>query len=456
MRRHLSRYAKWFVGVGVLTLLACEGAVGPNTPSSLPLAFTITASESAGATENDALGRAFDKVNKYRVVVTDALTLEVLADTVVAVPNGLTAHTLDIQIPESALGRMLRIEIVAFEGETELFRTEAAAAVEGGSEQKNVEVPVRYTGPGLRGSVADLAGGGLSGVTVSLLQNGGLVEETTTASDGSFLFIDLTPGDFVVRPTVTGNLEGCPGERAVSLENSGESLVAAFVLREGSCGVRVLVVSGGDVDDTGAAAAELGGDSDIEVSTFFLVSSLPGVDQLKQYDVVLLYSNGLFNESSALGDQIASFVSLGGNVVFGSFYWQVRNGGGKETTGWGGLEGIDAFSSAGGAVYTSGSLGSVTDHALTHGVGSLSSSGFRGGAVAKGGTTVVASWSDGAPLVGYKTLSAGQRMVGVSLFPAHSGVGGVSGDTGQLWKNAVRFAGAAGGPARVGVVAGGN
>ena len=31
MRRHLSRYAKWFVGVGVLTLLACEGAVGPNT-----------------------------------------------------------------------------------------------------------------------------------------------------------------------------------------------------------------------------------------------------------------------------------------------------------------------------------------------------------------------------------------------------------------------------------------
>jgi hypothetical protein len=78
-------------------------------------------------------------------------------------------------------------------------------------------------------------------------------------------------------------------------------------------------------------------------------------------------------------------------------------------------------------------LGSVTDHALTHGVGSLSSSGFRGGAVAKGGTTVVASWSDGAPLVGYKTLSAG-----------------------QLWKNAVHFAGAAGGPARVGVVAGGN
>jgi len=69
---------------------------------------------------------------------------------------------------------------------------------------------------------------------------------------------------------------------------------------------------------------------------------------------------------------------------------------------------------------------------------------------------VVASWHDGIPLVGFRTLSAGQRMVGVSLFPAHAAVGGVSGDTGWLWKNAVRFAGAAGGPARVGVVAGGN
>jgi hypothetical protein len=58
--------------------------------------------------------------------------------------------------------------------------------------------------------------------------------------------------------------------------------------------------------------------------------------------------------------------------------------------------------------------------------------------------------------VGFHTSFAGQRMVGVSLFPAHSDVGGVSGDTGQLWKNAVGFAGAAGGPARVGVVAGGN
>ena len=151
-----------------------------------------------------------------------------------------------------------------------------------------------------------------------------------------------------------------------------------------------------------------------------------------------------------------SFVGLGGNVVFGSFYWQVRSGSGKETTGWGGLEGVDPFSSSGGAVYRDGSLGTVSSHPLTEGLTSLTSDGLWGGVAALGGTTVVASWNDRTPLVGYRKLSVGQRMVDVSIFPAHSTTCCVSGDTGTLWKNAVRWAGAAGGPARAGVVAGGN
>ena len=165
---------------------------------------------------------------------------------------------------------------------------------------------------------------------------------------------------------------------------------------------------------------------------------------------------GSTEESSGLGSELASFVALGGNVVFGSFYWQGRSGSGKQTTGWGGLEGVDPFGSSGGAVYRDGSLGTVSSHELTEGLNSLTSSGFWGGVAAQGGTTVVASWNDGTPLVGYTTLSVGQRMVGVSIFPAHSTTCCVSGDTGTLWKNAVRWAGAAGGPARAGVVAGGN
>ena len=439
---------------------ACSESVSPDRQGAFPLLFSIRAASSISANEDEALGRAFDKVDSYRVIVTDSLTKEMVADTVIVIAAGLTSHTLDISIPDGFVGRILTLEIIAFLGDAELFRTETAATVEmetsGTGTGEPIFVTVRYTGPGLRGSVATPGGESISGVTVSLLRDGSLIEEVVTAADGSFLFIDLLPGDYVVRPTTTGDLQACPGQRDVTLESGTTSLVAAFVLRTGSCTVRVLVVSGGDFDDTSATAAQLAGDPEISVETFFFLSELPGLDKLKRYDVVLLYMNGLFNESSSLGSEVAAFVSLGGNVVFGSFYWQGRSGSDKETTGWGALEGIDPFASAGGAVYRDGFLGSVTPHGLTHGLLTLASTGFWGGVTASGGTTVVARWNDGTPLVGYRTLSAGQRMVGVSLFPAHSTAGGVSGDTGALWKNAVRWTGAAGGPARVGVVVGGG
>ena len=446
----------------VLTVAAgaCSDSVSPDGRGVFPLLFSIGPASSISANEHEALGRAFDKVDKYRIIVTDSLTREAVLDTTITVPPGLTTHTLDISLPESAFGRILAIEIIAFQGETELFRTSTAATIEGGTDQESIEVPVRYTGPGLRGSVADATGGGLGGVTMSLLRDGALVEDALTADDGSFLFIDLLPGDYVARPTLSGTLLACPGERHITVESSAASLVAAFVLRSDNCSVRVLIVSGGDVDDTDVAASELAGDALISVQTFFFVSGLPGLDMLKQYDVVLLYANGLFNESSGLGSELASFVALGGNVVFGSFYWQGRSGSGKETTGWGDLEGLDPFATSGGAVYRGGSLalGTLTSHELTEGLSSLTSSGFWGGVAAQGGTTVVASWNDGTPLVGFRTLSVGQRMIGVSLFPAHAKATAccVSGDTGTLWKNAVRWAGAAGGPARVGVVASGS
>ena len=437
---------------------ACSDSVSPSRADGVPLLFSVKPASSISANEHEALGRAFDKVDQYRVIVTDSLTREVIADIVIDVPLGLTSHTLDISLPASAIGRILTLEIIASQGDTELFRTVIAATVEGGTDEQSIDVSVRYTGPGLRGSVADATLGGIGGVTMSLLRDGALVEDAVTAADGSFLFIDLLPGDYVARPTLFGELLACPGQRDITVESATTSLVAGFVLRSDPCSVRVLVVAGGDFDfdDTGAAAAQLAGDAAISVETFFFVNALPGLDMLRQYDVVLLYANGLFNESNSLGSELTSYVQLGGNVVFGSFYWQVRSGSGKETTGWGGLEGLDPFSSTGGAVYRDGSLGTVSSHDLTEGLTSLTSSGFWGGVAALGGTTVVASWNDGTPLVGYRKLSVGQRMVGVSIFPAHSTTCCVSGDTGTLWKNAVRWAGAAGGPVRAGVVTSGN
>jgi hypothetical protein len=137
--------------------------------------------------------------------------------------------------------------------------------------------------------------------------------------------------------------------------------------------------------------------------------------------------------------------------VLASFYWQGRSDSGLGSPGWGALEAVDPFQAVlGGATYQSVSLdtNSLVAHPLTLGVTALTSvSGYSSGVTAKSGTNVLARWDDGAPLIGYRVLSGGQRIVGVSLFPAAGAA--ATGDTQALWENAVNWAGAAGGPAPV-------
>lgn len=455
--RWIARAARSFALALTLAASACAEPSGPAPEQPIALAFALQAAEGVSETEGAALGQAFDRVNRFRVRVEDALSRALYADTVIRVTAGAAEHELAVNLPESALGATLQVSITALQDDLELFtaslQTQAARNTSGRG--TTVETGVRYTGPGLRGSVSGNDGRGLGGTTVEVRQGERSVATTTTAADGSYLFMDLPPGTYLVRAAPRQGLVTCPAERRVTLGGASAAAVAAFQFRTGTCTARVLVLSGGDVDDTGAAAAVLAGVPDLEVSTFFFVAAAPGIEQLRTYDVVLLFQNGLFDESASLGAELARYVDLGGNVVFGSFYWQGRSDGGVGGRGWGGLEALDPFHAAGGASYTPSTLGSVVAHPLTEGVSALSSSGYRGGVGARGGTTVVASWADGVPLVGFREGSAGQRLVAVSLFPAHEAVGGVSGDFARLWRNAVVWAGQAGGPARTGPVGGG-
>jgi hypothetical protein len=181
-------------------------------------------------------------------------------------------------------------------------------------------------------------------------------------------------------------------------------------------------------------------------STFFIVNTAPSLDYLRQFDVVLMFANGLFDQSSTLGNRVDEYVRLGGNVITATFYWQNRSDSGLGATGWGSLEAIDPFSSGAGQTYKAAVLdpAAAVAHPLTTGLTALSSTGFRGAVTAKAGTTVVARWNDGSPLIGYQMLPWGSRMVAVSLFPA-SGVA-ATGDVVTLWRNAVGWAGAGGGP----------
>lgn len=431
------------------TWACADLGTGPRSGTHTLLAFSIHAAEGVSSAESDALGRAFDRVDRFHVTVKDSVTGAVYADTVVSVRPGAAAHELAVNLPEEALGRRLDVRVVGLVGELALFVSSVVVEARQESSEVTAEVPARYVGPGLRGSVTDAAGRGVAGVTANLVQNGSSVGTTTSAADGSFLFAELTPGRYRVTVSPLEGQVACPAQRDVTLADAGTSLVVAFQVRAGSCSVRVLVVSGGDVDDTGAAAGALSGAADVTTETFFFVSRTPGIETLRGYDVVLVFQNGLFNQSVDLGNELAQFVALGGNVVFASFFWQGTSGSGFGSPGWGALEGMSPLSAMGGATYTSATLGTVVPHPLTDGLTSLSSNGYRGGVSASG--TVVASWSDGVPLIAYGTGPAGQRFVGVSLFPG----GGADGDVGRLWQNAVRWAGAAGGPARTGAVGGG-
>ncbi|MDH3272814.1 MAG: carboxypeptidase regulatory-like domain-containing protein [Gemmatimonadota bacterium] len=432
--------------VVALALAACVDATAPEDFGPR-LEMSVVGPQGVSDAERAALGDAFDRVDRYDVSIRDAGTLDLLAEATVSIDPGLEQHVLDIPVPEAAFGRSVVILLVAFGGGTELYRSVAETTLSEDVGVVSVNLQIRYTGPGIRGTVRDASGAGVGGVSVNLMEGPAIVDAVATEADGTYLFVDVPLGAYQVSPTLpVGVPYLCPGTRDVSIESTDDALVADFATSDDVCGTSVLVLSGGDLDDTGVVQALLETNPSLSVSTFFLVNAPPGLGTLSEYDVVLLFSNGLFDQSVALGSQVRDYVANGGNVVIASFYWQGRGDSGLGSSGWGTLEGVDPFFSDGGATYEAADLAGIVPHPLTSGIATLNSdSGFHGGVTPRAETTVLATWSDGAPLIGYRVLGAGQRIVGVSLFPAAGAT--VTGDVQALWENAVVWAGAAGGPA---------
>jgi hypothetical protein len=199
-------------------------------------------------------------------------------------------------------------------------------------------------------------------------------------------------------------------------------------------------------------------EANLTFDTIDVSSQTPNVAFLAQYDVVLLYEDGLFTNATDVGDSVAAYVQAGGNVVIGTFYWQDRSDNlvYDQAAGWGALETIDPFTGPEGSEYREDSLdvASIVAHPMTAGVTSLYVPEYHGGVEPKSGTTVLARWSDACdsctvgvntPLLGFRTGSNGQRIVAVSVAPGYADYGGFTGDFYRLWGNVLRWA-AAGGP----------
>ena len=441
---------------------ACSDGVGPDAFDGIPVAFSLQAPTAVSPQETAALGSAFDRVDSYTVVVADSLNgTPVLSASFPVVLSGSGSHNVNIVLPQSTVGLSVLVTVIGRQGGLELYRTTGYLRVQAAASPTPLVLPLRYTGPGLRGKVVDGTGAGVGNVAVELFQGAAPFDSVTTEPDGTYLFLppseggSLATGVYQVRPLPPGQFV-CPVARNVTV-TTGASIVANFTAQTAQCQVDLLIVSGGDLDDTQTVEALFANTPNVTTQTFFFVNQTPGLGYLSQFDAVLLFANGQFNESATLGSEIESYVQDGGNVVIGSFYWQNRSDSNLGSAGWGRLQNIDPFTSfvdpqtgVGGATYQAASLGTVTTgdaatgDALVQGLNTLSSTGFRGGVAAASGATVVALWDDNTPLIGYRILAGGQRLVAISLFPASGPA--ATGDVQALWENAVRWTGEAGGP----------
>lgn len=184
---------------------------------------------------------------------------------------------------------------------------------------------------------------------------------------------------------------------------------------------------------------------------------------LSQFKVVLLFENGLWGGATAAGNAIANYVLSGGNVVLGTFYWQDRSDNpyyNTSTNGWGALENLDMFRAPPGMgsseffskfEYRDATLdpASIVTHPLTAGITTANIDSYPNGMDAKPGTTVVARYTNGSPLIGFVEHSLGQRLVGITFWPAIERQTSSNGDIWRMWTNALDWAAAGGTPAPV-------
>jgi len=183
------------------------------------------------------------------------------------------------------------------------------------------------------------------------------------------------------------------------------------------------------------------------------------------FDVILLFEDGPFANSTSVGNVVAQFANSGHAVILGTFYEQDRSDAANPTItvppgpahGWGALETIDPNTTDGIGTPTDGAsipnavrtlnAASIVAHPLTAGVTSLTSDQNAGGNLAKPGTIVLANWNQ-LNALGKPDPAIALRVTGpacvihVGITPEYPVVapGQFGGDFYRVWGNAVDFA----------------
>lgn len=185
------------------------------------------------------------------------------------------------------------------------------------------------------------------------------------------------------------------------------------------------------------------------VDTFNVASATPSLVQLQAYNAVLVWPNVTYADSTALGNNLADYFDGGGGVVCATFEHLT----GANLQGRWAAEAYNVMNAGGLLSGTPATLGTVYDagHPIMSGVSSFSggSNSWHSSVPSlTAGSTLVADWSDGYPLVAVKDI-AGSHRADLNFYPVSSDARGdfwdVSTDGALLMANALTWVAGAGG-----------
>jgi PEP-CTERM motif-containing protein len=179
------------------------------------------------------------------------------------------------------------------------------------------------------------------------------------------------------------------------------------------------------------------------VSVFDISTTTPTLSQLQAFGSVLVYSDGAgYQDSTALGNNLADYVDGGGGVVVGVFAnASVAFGGRFASSDYWGIEPANQTQNVDlhlGTIH-------VPSSPILAGVTSFDggSASYRSTGGLQASATDVADWSDGSPLIVTRTIGLARR-VDLNYFPVssdqNSGFWQASTDGARLTANALLFA----------------
>jgi hypothetical protein len=237
----------------------------------------------------------------------------------------------------------------------------------------------------------------------------------------------------------------CNG-KAFIVDNSGGAWRAADLYTSASVAVLTAESSSDWNVDVANKIAGVGSIPRVDIIPVTTGYPVPTLAQLRAYQSVLVYSDQGFNDNVGMGNILADYLDQGGGVALATFaYW---NSGGLSIQGRVVTGGYLPFTTA--TQTSSAGLTLVKDlpsHPLLDAVGSFNggSSSYQNSSIGlTAGSTLVAHWSNGQPLVGAKDIGAG-HFAGLNFFPpssdARSDLWVSSTDGARLMANALLWSG---------------